>query len=76
MSCRGKTNICFSFSQVFSLLIVAIGVYAKVQKATGTYKDTLFDTLKKVVYYPVLQQLKVNFFIIYYIPSSSVLSSK
>lgn len=24
------------FSQVFSLLIVAIGVYAKVQKATGT----------------------------------------
>lgn len=26
-----------SLSQVFSLLIVAIGVYAKVQKATGTY---------------------------------------
>lgn len=33
------STVCLFIFQVFSLLIVAIGVYAKVQKATGELKN-------------------------------------
>lgn len=41
LNLQGITTVS-SFSQVFSLLIVAIGVYAKVQKATGKGQNKLF----------------------------------
>ncbi|KTG02315.1 hypothetical protein cypCar_00034697, partial [Cyprinus carpio] len=38
----GTIGMCILVVQVFSLIIVAIGVYAKVQKATDAVRDTFF----------------------------------
>lgn len=69
----------FFFPQVFSLLIVAIGVYAKVQKATGTYTTHFlqnFLNFTETVYYHVLQLQTTNIFFIYYVHSAPALRSQ
>lgn len=43
-----KNPVVSLFSQVFSLLIVAIGVYAKVQKATGIHTTHFINTVYRV----------------------------